>query len=247
VATAIITGSATGIGAAIARRLASDGFAIAVADVDETGAAARVDELRAQGHDARAVVVDVAEARSVESMVASVLTWSSTIDVLVNNAGITGPHHAYADYPLDALRAVLDIDLVGTMLCTRAVLPAMLAQGGGRIVNIASIAGKDGNAGLAPYAAAKGGVIAFTKSIGRGLAGDGIIVNAIAPGGVGGTDIARDNTAVANYATQVAATTPIGRLAAPEEIAALASWLCSPECSYSSGAVYDISGGRATY
>jgi 3-oxoacyl-[acyl-carrier protein] reductase len=246
--TAIVTGGAAGIGAAIAQRLARDGFAIAVADIDTAAATACAEDVRARGHEARPFTVDVADPASVGAMVRAVLAWAPTIDVLVNNAGITGPHHPFVDYPLDAMRAVLEVDHVGTMLCTQAGLPTMVGQGQGRIVNLASIAGKDGNAELAPYAAAKGGIIAFTKSMGRGLAGNGIVVNAIAPGGVGGTDIARGLGAAATATSgKVTAGTPMGRLAAPAEIAALAAWLCSPECSYSTGAIYDISGGRATY
>jgi 3-oxoacyl-[acyl-carrier protein] reductase len=248
VPTAIVTGAATGIGAAIAQRLARDGFAIAVADIDAARAGERAAALRVAGHTAHAVTVDVADASSVAAMVEAVRSSSATIDVLVNNAGITGPHHAFVDYPREAMLQVIAIDLIGTMQCTQAVLPAMLTHGAGRIVNIASIAGKDGNPSLAPYAAAKAGIIAFTKSLGRELAASGIAVNAVAPGGVGGTDIARGlGPAARPTGAQVATGTPMGRLARPDEIAALVSWLCSPECSYSTGAVYDISGGRATY
>jgi 3-oxoacyl-[acyl-carrier protein] reductase len=247
-ATAIVTGAGAGIGAAIARRLARDGFAIAVADIDDARAKRTVSEVRDAGGHADAFMVDVADGQSVDQLARDVLAWAGRIDVLVNNAGITGPHHPFAEYPREVMRQVIDIDLMGTMLCTQAVVPAMTAQRSGRIVNIASIAGKDGNPHLAPYAAAKAGIIAFTKSLGRELAPTGVIVNAVAPGGVGGTEIAKGLGAEApDTATSVSASTPMGRLATPDEIAALVSWLCSAECSYSTGAVYDISGGRATY
>jgi NAD(P)-dependent dehydrogenase (short-subunit alcohol dehydrogenase family) len=249
--TALVTGAAVGIGAAIARRLAADGFAIAVADIDPAGAETRVAALREAGHAAHAFTVDISDAASVDALVAAVHEWGGTIDALVNNAGITGPHGSFATYDRATWRRVIDIDLVGTMLCTQAVMPIMLAQGSGRIVNIASIAGKEGNPNLAPYSAAKAGVIGFTKAIGRELAAKGVLVNAVAPGGVGGTAIVGAAGTSGTDATQqrnaVTAGTPMGRLAVPDEIAALVSWLCSPECSYSTGAVYDISGGRASY
>lgn len=245
--TAIVTGGATGIGRAIVERLVRDGFAVVVADIDGGRAEAVAAELQAGGAAALAVAVDVADEQSVAQLVPAVAAWSPTIDVLVNNAGITGPHLSFVEYPLTTIRKVLDVDLVGTMLCTQAVLPSMVAQGRGRIVNLASIAGKDGNPRLAPYAAAKAGIIAFTKSIGRELAASGVLVNAVAPGGVGGTEIAKDAVRGPHQGNAVAAATPMGRLATPTEIAALVAWLCSAECSYSTGAVYDISGGRATY
>lgn len=246
---AIITGAATGIGWAIAQRLAADGCAVAIADIAGDRARDQAATLSATGATAIGVTVDVAREDSVRQMVDEVLAWHPTIDVLVNNAGITGPHLPFTDYPLEVIRRVIDIDLIGTMLCTQAVLPVMLRDGGGRIVNIASIAGKDGNPRLAPYAAAKAGIIALTKSVGRELADHGIVINAVAPGGVGGTEIARPHAGVRppDQANQVASATPMGRLAQPDEVAALVAWLCSPECSYSTGAVYDISGGRATY
>ena len=249
--TALITGAAVGIGAAIAGRLAADGFAIAVADLDHAGADARAAVLTDLGHEARGFHVDIADADTVDRMVADVLAWHGRIDVLVNNAGITGTHGSFATYDRALMRRVIDIDLVGTMLCTQAVLPTMVDRGEGRIVNMASIAGKDGNPNLAPYAAAKAGVIAFTKSLGRELASTGVLVHAIAPGGVGGTAITKAaGTASDDAGTQgarVVSTTPLGRLATPDEVAALTSWLCSTECSYTTGAVHDISGGRASY
>lgn len=249
--TALVTGAAVGIGAAIAKRLAADGFAVAVADLDPAGAEARAASLREAGHEAHAFAVDIASEADVDRLAREVLARFGRIDVLVNNAGITGPHGAFATYDRSAMRRVIEVDLIGTLLCTQAVLPAMLERGAGRIVNLASIAGKDGNPNLAPYAAAKAGIIAFTKSLARELASSGILVHAIAPGGVGGTAITKSaGTApreLGAQRTSVVTSTPLGRLATPEEVAALASWLCSPDCSYTTGAVHDISGGRATY
>ena len=249
--TALVTGAATGIGSAIATRLAADGFAIAVADVDRAGAEAKASALRDAGHEAAAFFADITDEAAVDRLAREVLARFGRIDVLVNNAGITGPHGAFASYDRAVVRRVIEVDLVGTMLCTQAVLPSMLARRAGRIVNLASIAGKDGNPNLAPYAAAKAGVIAFTKSLARELAPVGILVRAIAPGGVGGTSITKAaGTAPRDLGAQrtsVVTSTPLGRLATPEEVAALASWLCSPECSYTTGAVHDLSGGRATY
>ncbi|MBK7951898.1 MAG: SDR family oxidoreductase [Deltaproteobacteria bacterium] len=249
--TALVTGAATGIGSAIATRLAADGFALAVADVDRAGAEAKAAALRDAGHEAAAFVADIADEADVDRLAREVLARFGQIDVLVNNAGITGPHGPFATYDRATLRRVIEVDLVGTLLCTQAVLPSMLERREGRIVNLASIAGKDGNPNLAPYAAAKAGVIAFTKSLARELASSGILVHAIAPGGVGGTSITKSaGTPLRDLGAQrtsVLATTPLGRLATPEEVAALASWLCSPDCSYTTGAVHDISGGRATY
>ena len=248
---AVITGGAVGIGAAIAARLANDGHAIAVAYIDATKAEACATALSDAGHDARAFVVDVAQQDSVRALIAEVLAWRGAIDVLVNNAGITGPHGSFGTYDTSIMRRIIDVDLVGTMLCTQAVMAHMIERGRGRIVNIASIAGKDGNPNLAAYSAAKAGVIGFTKAVGRELASKGVLVNAVAPGGVGGTAILTSSgSSTSDAASQqgaVTANTPLGRLAVPGEIAALISWLCSAECSYSTGAVYDISGGRATY
>ena len=258
----MVTGAATGIGAAIAGRLAADGHAVMVADIDAAGARARAEALRVGGHAAEAVVVDISDSEGVDELAIETDAWATTLGqpvrVLVNNAGITGPHGGFADYDQAALRRVIDIDLVGTMLCTQALLPLLLAavtptsdeahagNPTATIVNLASIAGRQGNPRLAPYSAAKAGVIGFTKSLGKELAATGLRVHAVAPGGVGGTDIARAGGPRATAtATAVTAATPMGRLATPDEIAALVVWLCSPECSYTTGAVHDISGGRA--
>jgi 3-oxoacyl-[acyl-carrier protein] reductase len=166
------------------------------------------------------------------------------IDVLVNNAGIAGPSMPVVDYPIADWKRVVDIDLNGPFLCCRAVVPHMVKQKYGRIVNIASVAGKEGNPNAAAYAAAKGGLIAFTKALGKELATSGVLVNCVTP--------AAAQTAILNQVTQefqqyMLAKIPMGRFVKVEEIAALACWLASEDCSFSTAGVFDISGGRATY
>jgi NAD(P)-dependent dehydrogenase (short-subunit alcohol dehydrogenase family) len=165
-------------------------------------------------------------------------------DILVCNAGITGPNHPLDQYPIDEWRQVIEIDLMGVFYCCRALVPAMRKRNSGRIVNIASIAGKEGNPNASAYSAAKAGVIGLTKSLGKELADTGIRVNAIAPAAAK-TDIFNQMTEaqIAYMLSKI----PMGRFVQVEEIAALVAWLCSDECSFATGAVFDISGGRATY
>lgn len=242
--TALVTGAAVGIGAAIARRLAADGFAIAVADIDPAGAAAHVAALREAGHAAHAFTVDVSDAASVDALVAAVHEWGGTVDALVNNAGITGPHGSFATYDRTTWRRVIEIDLVGTMLCTQAVMPIMVAQGSGRIVNIASIAGKEGNPNAAAYSAAKAGVIALTKSIAKELADLDIAVNCITPAAARTRIFEQISQAHIDY---MLSRIPRGRFVKVEEVAAMVAWLVSEENSFTTGAAFDLSGGRASY
>jgi NAD(P)-dependent dehydrogenase (short-subunit alcohol dehydrogenase family) len=167
------------------------------------------------------------------------------IDVLVNCAGILGRIQPLVDYEEDDFTRVVDIDLLGTYRVTRAAVPHLLAAGWGRIVNIASISGKEGNAMMTAYAAAKAGVVGFTKSLGRELATTGVLVNCVTPGGVSDTNILQDQPLSSSSVT--VDNHPMGRLAAPAEVAALVVWLCSTEMSFTTGGVFDISGGRATY
>lgn len=238
---ALITGAARGIGLAVARRLHVGGARVALADLNAEGASARAVEL---GERAMAVPVDVSDPDSVEQMVAAVVSRWGRIDILVNCAGVLGPTAPVDGYPLDAWRRIMATNLDGVFYCCRAVLPYMLANGWGRIVNLASIAGKEGNPNAAAYAASKGGVIAFTKALGKEVATRGVLVNCVAPALID-TDMARElPPAMREYVT---ARIPMGRLGTAAEVAALVAWLCSEECSFSTGAVYDISGGRATY
>lgn len=191
-----------------------------------------------------AVPVDVTDPASVEGMVAAALERFGRIDILVNNAGVLGPTAPTEEYPPDAWRRVLSTNLDGVFYCSRTVLPHMLARGWGRIVNIASIAGKEGNPGMAAYSASKAGVIGFTKALGKEVATRGVLVNCIAPALIDTDMAAQLPPETRDY---VVSRVPMGRLGTAEEVAALVAWLCSDECSFSTGAVYDISGGRATY
>jgi NAD(P)-dependent dehydrogenase (short-subunit alcohol dehydrogenase family) len=224
--TAVVTGGLIGIGAAIVKRLEQSGAKVAVWDIN--------------GPDK----TDVANLASVQKSFEATLKQLGRIDILVNNAGIAGPTVPVVDYPLEDWHRVINIDLNGPFHCCRVVVPHMVKSGYGRIVNIASIAGKEGNPNAAAYAAAKGGLIAFTKALGKELATSGVLVNAVAP--------AAAQTAILDqvkpeFAQFMLSKIPMGRFVKVEEIAALACWLASEDCSFSTGAVFDISGGRATY
>ena len=227
---AVVTGGSRGIGRAIAERLTELGCAVAVWDIEPLEAAG--------------IEVDVADEAAVERAMAATLARLGHLDVLINNAGVNGPTVPARDYPLVAWQRVLDIDLTGTFLCCRAVAPHMRARRTGRIVNIASIAGKEGNAEASAYSAAKAAVIGFTKSLAKEVVGEGITANCIAPA-MTETALLREMTPA--YIERVRAMIPMGRLCRSEEIAAMVSWLASPECSFTTGAVFDLSGGRATY
>ena len=230
---AVVTGGAGGLGAAIVDRLLGDGLQVAVADLEPP-----------PRDDVLAVELDVTDAAAAEAMAAAVVERLGSIDVLVNNAGIAGPTAPVAEYPPDEWRRVIEVNLDGVFHCTRACLPHLLARGNGRVVNVASIAGKEGNANMAAYSAAKAGVIAFTKSLGKELARSGVLVNCVVPAVIdaGLTDDASDEEREL-FAWRV----PMGRMGRPEELAELVAWLASDRCSFSTGAAFDLSGGRATY
>ena len=241
---AIVTGAASGIGAAIARRLARDGFAVAVADLNEAGAGAIAHELDPSGARAWPVGVDVAMETSVRTLVQTVLDRTGRIDALVNNAGVAGHTAPCWELPAGEWERVLAVDLAGVSYGCRAVLPHMLARGTGRIVNMASIAGKEGNPNAVPYSAAKAGVIGLTKAVAKEVVTKGILVNAVTPSAVDTPIVAQISEAHLRY---ILSKVPMERMARADEVAALVAWLCSAECTYSTGAVFDISGGRATY
>ena len=240
---AAVTGAAQGIGRAVAERLLASGAAVALWDRDAALLASTGQELAAQGR-VETVEMDVTDAASVEAATAATNAALGGIDILIANAGISGLNAPTWDYPVEEWQRVLAIDLTGVFLCCRAVVPGMIAQGYGRIVNVASIAGKEGNPNAPAYSAAKGGVIALTKSLGKELAGHDIAVNCVTP--------AAARTAIFDQMTQeqidyMLSKIPRGRFVQVEEVAALIAWLASADCSFTTGGVFDISGGRATY
>ena len=237
---AIVTGGTGGLGAALVRRLAQDGVEVGIADVD----ASATEALAATLPGSLGVAVDVTSADSVERMLATVLDRFGHVDVLVNNAGVQGLNAPVTEMPLDEWRRVIDVNLTGTFLVTRACLPHMLERGSGRIVNIASIAGKEGNPRLAAYSASKGGVIAFTKAVAKELATTGVLVNSVAPGVI---DAGLAAKATPEERERYTSWVPMGRMGRPDEFAELVAWVASPACSFSTGAVFDLSGGRAVY
>src|SRR6186997_1377840 len=238
---AVVTGGAQGIGRAIVARLSESGAAVAIWDRDGKLAADAAAEL---GGSAIAVGCDVMRLTEIEAARDTTVTALGRIDILVNNAGIAGPNIPTWEYPIGAWQEVMRVNLDGAFFCCRAVVPLMIAQNYGRIVNIASIAGKEGNPNAVAYSASKAGVIALTKSLGKELAHHDIAVNCITP--------AAARTAIFDQMTKqhidfMLSKIPRGRFVTVEEIAGLAAFCASGDCSFTTGAVFDISGGRATY
>jgi NAD(P)-dependent dehydrogenase (short-subunit alcohol dehydrogenase family) len=223
---AVVTGGAQGIGAAIVKRLEASGAKVAVWDLDGKPG------------------VDVTDPAAVEAAARNTLKALGRIDILVNNAGIAGKNVPTVDYPVEEWERVLRVNLTSQFLCCRAVAPHMVKAGYGRIVNIASVAGKEGNPNAVAYSASKAGVISLTKSLGKELAQSGVLVNCVTP--------AAAKTAIFDQMTEqhiqyMLSKIPMNRFVNVAEIAALVCWLASEDCSFSTGAVFDISGGRATY
>ncbi len=238
--TAIVTGGARGIGLGIARRLADEGCRVALWDRDFEGLAQRAEGFAPS----LAETVDVADYASVERAFAATERALGHVDILVNNAGINGRVMPTWEYPLDEWTRVLAVDLDGVFHCCRVAVPSMRRRGYGRIVNVASIAGKEGNPGIAAYASAKAGVIGFTKSLARERVDCGVRVNAIAPA-ITETDLFREMTP--EHIAAGKAKIPMKRPVQVHEIAALVAWVASAECSFTTGFTFDITGGRATY
>jgi len=238
---AVVTGGATGLGFAITQRLLASHAMVTLWDVN----AAALAHARAQlGANVSTVVVDVSDPASVAAAVRQTQRAHSAVDILVNCAGITGPNVKLWDYPPDAWQQVMQVNLNGVFYCCREIVPLMRAQNYGRIVNIASVAGKEGNPNASAYSASKAGVIALTKSLGKELADTGVRVNCVTPAAV--------KTAIFDQMSQehiafMLSKIPMNRFGEPEEIAAMVTWLCTEECSFSTAAVFDLSGGRATY
>lgn len=239
----IVTGAARGIGLSIAERLLRSGARVSLWDRDPEALESASGSLSPLGA-VHTVAVDVTNFAEVEAAAGAVEGRFGQIDILVNNAGITGSNRPAWELPVDEWRQVIDIDLTGIFLCCKAVVPRMLVRDSGRIVNIASIAGKEGNPNASHYSAAKAGVIGFTKSLGKELAKRGVVVNCVTPAVIQ-TDIFQQMTP--QHVEYMLSRIPMGRFGQKEEAAALVAWLCSRECSFSTGAVFDLSGGRATY
>jgi 3-oxoacyl-[acyl-carrier protein] reductase len=238
---AVVTGGAQGFGRAITERFVASGARVAIWDRDGALAERTAEEL---GSSVRAHAIDVTDLAAVEKARDATLNELGRIDILVNNAGIAGVNATAWETEFAEWRKVLSINLDGPFICCKAIVPAMIAQNYGRIVNIASIAGKEGNPNAAHYSASKAGLIALTKSLGKELAGYDIAVNAVTP--------AAAKTAIFDQMTEqhidfMLSKIPRGRFVKVEELAALVAWIASEECSFTTGAVFDISGGRATY
>ncbi|HEV8016038.1 MAG TPA: SDR family NAD(P)-dependent oxidoreductase [Stellaceae bacterium] len=237
---AVVTGGARGIGYACAERIIASGAAVSLWDQDRDALADAARRLGAT----HASVVDITDEASVAAAAGAAIKALGKVDILVNNAGITGPNKKTWEFEPAEWRRVIDVDLTGAFLCARALVPAMRAQGYGRIVNMASVAGKEGNPNAAAYSAAKAGLIGLTKSLGKELATEGIMVNCVTPAAAE-TDLFKQMTE--EHIVYMRSKIPLNRFVQPAEIAALVAWLCSEECSFSTGGVFDISGGRATY
>ena len=235
---AVITGGAAGLGFAIAQRMLASGATVTLWDRDEVALAGAA---KALGAGVQTVQVDVTRH---DSVVQAVAQTAPKVDALVNSAGITGPNTPLVNYPVDAWNQVMQVNINGIFHCCREIVPLMQKADYGRIVNIASVAGKDGNPNASAYSTSKAAVIGLTKSLGKELASTGIRVNCVTPAAV--------KTAIFDQMTPehiqfMLSKIPMGRFGMPEEIAAMVAWLCTEDCSFSTGAVFDLSGGRATY
>jgi len=238
--TALVTGAARGIGLAIAERFAAEGARVALLDRD-----AEVEAIAKRlGPRARGLVADVTRTADVDRAVAMAHQWADRLDIVVNNAGITGRSYPIWELSDEDWQQVIAVDLTSVFLVCRAAVRLMLPRRAGRIVNIASIAGKEGNPTLVPYSTAKAGVIGLTKALAKEVATQGILVHAVAPAVIG-TELLQQMTK--ETVDMLVAKIPMGRVGSPAEVAALVGWLASDECTFTTGAVHDLSGGRATY
>lgn len=240
---AVVTGGAQGIGLSVAIRLLASGASVSLWDRDGSTLDTAKAQLSSKGS-VSTQIVDVSDPESVNGATTATVAEHGKIDILVANAGIAGPNHKSWEYPVDAWKQVIDINLTGVFLCCRAIVPHMLRQEYGRIVNLASIAGKEGNANASAYSASKAGVIAFTKSLGKETANKNIAVNCITP--------AAARTRIFDQMSQehidfMLSRIPRGRFLEVDEISAMVAWLVSEENSFTTAAVFDLSGGRATY
>lgn len=237
---AIVTGAAGGIGRAIAARLAAEGAKVSLWDLNQAALLEAAKETGVAHH----VVLNIADFDQVERAMAETAAALGKMDILIASAGITGPNATLWEYPIEAWRQVMDVNLNGLFYCNRAVVPHLQRNNYGRIVNIASVAGKEGNPNASAYSASKAGVIGLTKSLGKELAKTQIRVNCVTPAAVR-TPIFDQMTPA--HVEFMLSKIPIGRFGQIEEVTSLVCWLASEECSFSTGAVFDVSGGRATY
>jgi len=244
--TAIVTGGARGIGFAVAKRMLASGATVVLWDVDAAALDKAGAALQGQGNGngVRAAIVDVTDAAAIARTVAADLHERGKIDILVNNAGITGGNAPLWELAPEVWRRVVEVNLVAPYLTCRAVVPHMVRAGYGRIVNIASIAGKEGNPNASHYSASKAGLIALTKSLAKELAATGVLVNCVTPAAAKTELFAQMKQEHIDY---MLSKIPMNRFVEVDEIAALVAWLASEDCSFSTGAVFDISGGRAVY
>ena len=240
---AVITGGAEGFGRAVAERFLHSGAAVSLWDINAELTTRTANELSAFGA-VHTAVTDISDHEQVQAALAATLLEWSGIDILVANAGLTGPNAPTWEYPIGEWRHVVDVNLLGTFYCCRAVVPIMLRQDYGRIVMISSVAGKDGNPNASAYSAAKAGVIALTKSLGKELAASNIAVNCVTPAAARTRIFEQMTEAHIQY---MLSKIPRGRFLGVHELAALVAWLASEENSFSTGAVWDLSGGRSTY
>ena len=236
---AVVTGGARGIGFAVARRFVESGARVAIWDLAEAQASAQV-----LGPDALGIAADISDEKAVADAMAATEARLGGVDMLVTSAGMTGPTAPLDGHPLASWRRVIDVHLIGAFLCCRAVLPGMIARNWGRIVTVASVAGKEGNVNASSYSAAKAGIIAMTKSLGKELAATGVRANCLAPGLI---DTPLMQQLPPEQIAMSLSKIPMGRLGTVEEVAAMIAWMSSQDCSFSTGAVFDISGGRSTY
>jgi 2-dehydro-3-deoxy-L-rhamnonate dehydrogenase (NAD+) len=241
--TAVVTGAARGIGFAVVQRFLASGAQCSLWDNDAGALAAAAKQLNASER-VQTVTVDITDEAAVNAAATATQKRFGAADLLVNNAGIAGVNKKLWECTPAEWRAVMELDLFAVFLCCRALVPLMLARNAGRIVNVASIAGKEGNPNASHYSAAKAGVIGLTKSLGKELATTGIRVNCITPAVIE-TDILKQCSK--EHVAYMLSKIPMGRPGTVEEVAALVAWLCSDECSFTTGGVFDISGGRATY